>query len=299
MRALLCCAGIALAAASTAGATPVFSVAPGTCPNNAAACSASNDEVTSTLFNIFLINPLNDTTGAYGNLFVPAFNAWNASLPAGRKWSLVAADLNAAATIDVTTYRAYVNEGDNCDEFCGGAEIDINYNWGGGTNNPLPIRDTARVFPFSALWTQSIFTSDKQPGALPGNPYLDNNPNTPGRRFNPPAYPFQETGSSFFDKPAREADNTWMGQAFLMKANYRTRTLTVYDGVGWGFYVQDVPEPATLALSGCGVLGLLLYARRRRQATTRRICSAVIDSGSASRSGFSHCTPTRDAASSI
>ena len=40
-------------------------------------------------------------------------------------------------------------------------------------------------------------------------------------------------------------------------------------------------------------------ARRRRQATTRRICSAVMESGSASRSGFSHCTPSRDAASSI
>ena len=299
MRVLPPLAWIALLALSTVSATPIFTVAPGTCPNNAAACTAANDEVTSTLFNIFLINPLNDTTGAYNNLFVPAFNAWNASLPAGGKWRLVAADLSASATINVSTYRAFVEEGNNCDEFCGGAEIDITYDWGGGANNPLPIRDPARIFPFTALWTQSINTTDKLPGSLPGNPYLDNAPNLPNRQYNPPAYPFQYAGSDFFDKPYREADATWLGQAFLMKANYRTRTLTVYDGVGWGFSVQDVPEPATLALSGGGVLWILIYARRRRQATTRRICSAVIDSGRASRNGFSHCTPSRDAASSI
>jgi hypothetical protein len=285
--------------AASAGATPIFTVAPGACPNSAAACTATNDEVTSTLFNIFLINPLNDTTGAYNNLFVPAFNSWNTSLPANRRWRLVAADLSASASINVTTYRAYVEEGNNCDETCGGAEIDITYNWGGGVNNPLPLSDPTRVFPFSALWTQSINTTSKLAGSLPGNPYLDNAPNLPNRRFNPPAYPFQYAGSDFYDKPARDADATWLGQAFIMQANYRTRTLTVYDGVGWGFSVQTVPEPATLALAACSMLGFLIYARRRKQATTRRICSAVIDSGNASRSGLSHCTPRRDATSSI
>jgi hypothetical protein len=250
-----------------AAAAPVFTVAPGACPDNVAACSASNEEVTSTLFNIFLINPLDDTTGAYKNLFVPAFDSWNASRPAGRKWSLFAADLSAAASINVTTYRAFVDEGDDCDEFCGGAEIRITYDWGGGVNNPLPIRDTTRIFPFTAMWTQSIRASDKPAGALPGNPYLDNNPNTPGRMYNPPAYPFQYEGSSFYDKPDRDADSIWQGQAFLMKANYRTRTLTVYDGVGWGFYVQAVPEPSTLALCGLVPLGMIIFARRRRQSS--------------------------------
>jgi hypothetical protein len=264
-------AWIALLAIPAVRATPVFTVAPGACPNNAGACSATNDEVTSNLFNIFLINPLNDTTGAYKNLFVPAFNSWNASRPANSKWRLVAADLSNTASINVTTYRAYVNEGDNCDEFCGGAEIDISYTWGGGSNDPLPIRDLAHILPFNAMWTQSINTTDKLAGSLPGNPYLDNAPNLPNRQYNPPAYPFQYQGSSFYDKPSREADATWLGQAFLMQANYRTRTLTVFDGVGWGFSIQDVPEPATLACSGIGLLTLLVYAVRRRQATTRRI----------------------------
>lgn len=252
----------ALLTSSAANATPVFTVAADACPNQVSQCSATNGEVTSTLFNIFLINPLNDTTGAYSNLFVPAFNAWNAARPANSKWRLVAADLSNTAAINVTDYRAFVDEGADCDEFCGGAEINITYKFG-GTNDPLPIFNTDRIFPFTAMWTQSIRTTDKLPGSLPGNPYLDNAPNLPGAQFNPPAYPFQYAGSEFFDKPFRDADATWLGQAFLMKANYRTRTLTVYDGVGWGFFVQDVPEPATLALSGLGMLSILLYARRR------------------------------------
>ena len=61
-------------------ATPIFNVVAGQCPNNPAVCTATNGVVRSTLFNIFLINPLKDTTGAYANLFTPAFNSWNSSL---------------------------------------------------------------------------------------------------------------------------------------------------------------------------------------------------------------------------
>ncbi len=247
---------------SAGRATPVFNVVAGQCPNNPALCSATNGEVTSTLFNIFLINPLNDTTGAYANLFTPAFNAWNAAQPANRKWTLVPADLSATAQISVTTYQAFVEDG-SCDgdPECGGAEIDISYTQGNARD---PFALNGNFYPWTGVWAQSVNVfpaTDKPAGAQPGNPYLDNN-NPADRVRNPPLYPYQEVGSSFFDQPSRDAEASWQGQAFLTKANYRTRTLTVYDGVGWGFNVT-VPEPAGVALFGFGLAGLIAYGRRR------------------------------------
>src|SRR5579862_1359121 len=158
-------------------ATPVFNVVAGQCPNTPALCSATNGDVTSTLFNIFLINPLDDTTGAYANLFTPAFNAWNAAQPANRKWTLVAADLSSTAQITVTDYQAFV-EDNSCDgdPECGGAEIDISYTQGNVATDPFAL--TGPFHPWNAVWAQSVnvFPANSKPaGAQPGNPYLDNN----------------------------------------------------------------------------------------------------------------------------
>ena len=264
MRRALLFGGIVLTV-SLAQANPSFDVVAGQCPKNPFLCSKSNGVVTSTLFNIFLIDPLNDTTGAYANLFTPAFNAWNAAQPAGQKWTLTPADLSNNAGILVTQYRAYVDE-PRCNVIdCGGAEIDISYTRGGG-NDPLPIITT--INSWNAVWSQSVFTNKKRAGSQPGNPYLDNDrPN--GRQRNPPAYPYQSAGSSFYDKPGRIADASWQGQAFLTTANYTTRTLTVYDGVGWGFVVEKVPEPASVILVALGLVGCVLIGRRKKTGALR------------------------------
>jgi PEP-CTERM motif len=51
-------------------------------------------------------------------------------------------------------------------------------------------------------------------------------------------------------------------QVFLAKDNTTTKTLTIYDGVWWGYQAVSVPEPSTwiLLVSGCGIVA---FARRR------------------------------------
>ena len=78
-------------------------------------------------------------------------------------------------------------------------------------------------------------TSDKRAKSLPGNPYLDNATDTKNPDLGPLAYPFQYATSFFYDKPNRNATAIWIGDAYITTANYTTRTLTVYDGVEWGF----------------------------------------------------------------
>lgn len=257
-------------AVNPAQASPIFNVAPGQCPNNPAVCVATTDTLQTTLFNIFLINPLDDTTGAYANLFAPAFTSWNNSLPVAQRWTLVPSDLSNSARLTVSTYRALAGAGDdNCGNAAlGCGEIQIGYTPGAG--DPTLIANAAAITSGNAIWSQSIFSTTKIPGALPGNPYLDN-ASPADRKLNPPAYPYQYDGtgpvpaSGFYDNASRPINNSWQGQAFLSTANYTTRTLTVYDGVGWGFYVQAVPEPTTFVLLGLGLVACSIFGQWKRR----------------------------------
>src|SRR5579872_1134111 len=88
----IACAGISVATAS-----PILDIAPNTCPAQQAACSTTNGQVSVNLFNLFLIDPTNDTTGAYTNLFKRAFDNWNATLAPGQKWTIVPESLSPTA----------------------------------------------------------------------------------------------------------------------------------------------------------------------------------------------------------
>jgi hypothetical protein len=59
-------------------------------------------------------------------------------------------------------------------------------------------------------------------------------------------------------------------RAFLSKADFEARELTIYDGVHYGFALdaQAVPEPATVLLTLSGLLDV--RAGRRKHHTTRR-----------------------------
>jgi hypothetical protein len=265
-----------VASIAVANAAPILTVGAGACPANPDACSQTNGIVTATLFNLFYIDPSNDTTGAYTNLFKLAFDTWNAAQPPFRRWSLVALSLSNTATLEVDVYRAFIGEGDHCDpDVCGGAEIDVRYTKGNAAD-PRAITDPNNIDSFDAVWSQSILTNDKRDAGLPGNPYLDGNPML---RLGPPVYPFQYEGSSLYDKPSRDADSIWLGQSFLTQAYYTNRVLIVYGGIGWGFYVQSggggevpapVPEPSMTLLFACAAIGCMWRGR-----ALARICGTL------------------------
>jgi len=243
-------------------AAPVFNIGPNACPTALAACQASNQFVVANLFTPVLLTS-SDISGGILNDFQSAFNSWNSSLAAGSKWTLQTAELSDTAILTLDIYRAYVNDGPGCGDHCGGAEIDITYIPGAPTDPP-GIIDPKHIGAADAVWSQSVSTNQKRDPSLPGNPYLDNAPDTPNPELGPPAYPFQYTGSSFYDKPGRDATAIWIGDAYISTADYTSRVLTVYDGVEWGFTVTPVPEPATILLSAFGLLLVLVFRRRRK-----------------------------------
>jgi len=235
----------------------------GQCDNGSAACVATQGNTVATAYDIKDLTP---GAGANWTNFQSAFNSWNASLAAANQWTLATADPSAEAIFNVTIYRAYVNEG--CGPTCGGAEIEVKWQNGGAA--PNPIANANSIQANEAIWSQSISTNQKRVPSLPGNPYLDNAPGTPGAQLGPPAYPFQYDGSDFYDKPSRDAYAWWLADLWLSTADYTARVLTVYDGIEWGFTVET-PLPAAwtmmlIALSGFGVVAG--YRRRKQKPGT-------------------------------
>ena len=248
-----CWAFAAVAIYPIARATPILEIAPTACPNNPAACTATNGVVTAGLLTPDLIT----TPDTLLNDFTAAFKNWDTT----GAWTLKEAQLSNTAILDITVYQAYVDQGPGCGVTCGGAEIDITYTPGAATDPPA-ITNTSNIRPGNAVWSQAIDTNAKRDPSLPGDPYLDNAPGTPNRNAGPPAYPYQYVGSSFYDKPGRDATAIWIGDAYISTINYRTKTITIYDGVEWGFTVTPAPEPSTLAMFALGAVGLALYRRR-------------------------------------
>ena len=269
---------VALSGSLDAHASSLLNIADGQCGGTGgdSQCSKSNAVVTATAMAITEIQPVTGNQG-WTN-FQAAFNSWNATLAVGSKWNLVVGTLAPETVLEfnVTLYRAYVQEGGSgpgscsADPHCGGAEIQVSYT-PHGEGAPTPITNSNSISAANAIRAQSISTNQKRDPSLPGNPYLDNAPGTPGADLGPPAYPFQydgtggSTASMLYDKPSRDDYAVWTADAWLSTVDYASKTLTVYDGLEWGFTVAaPLPATWTVMLTGLAGFGFVAYRRKRQ-----------------------------------
>lgn len=181
-------------------------------------------------------------------------NAWNTVLP--REWDPAGWTLNWStepldAVLNITTYGAFnYKPGDpQYGSFYAGAEIRIEW---------TPSADQQDLKWIQALHTNRTRYTGKQW-------YLDIATFTKDR---PPVYPYQYADLRFYDKPSRwcEADQHifWDAYLYLARVDRTAMSVTVYEGVCWGFTIDCLPVPEPSGLLAFAGGGWMLLALRRR-----------------------------------
>lgn len=128
----------------------------------------------------------------------------------------------------ITKYDAY----NDCNP--GGAEFDMEYHPAPGDPNPI-------------TWCQGIFTNHRRGGAV-GRwaSYMDVIRDTDPSTAAPPAYPYQYTDQSFYDKPSRPCPAggyiVWVAEVYATVLDYAAQNMIIYDGVEWGFIYSCYPR---------------------------------------------------------
>lgn len=207
---------------------------------------------------------------------------------AAHGWTINTATLDGGISLD--TYRPWVNTEPAITQ---GVFTDVaipNNNYGGATIGLHydPSTDDMSNDPRGGAvhWVQVVHTTDAsgygtangvQDGAYWN--YIDNGYNyTQANNYTTvaPQNPFYDSGywansDDFVDVPSRLLSSMadWEAQVFIatwqpVDENDRTQggTITLYDGVWWGF--QVVPEPTTWVLGSIGGVFFLIVARRRK-----------------------------------
>lgn len=220
---------------------------------------------TTAYFDTMTLSDQNDTM--LSALFQSAFTAWNAT-GGGQGWTLnFGGDL--AGTYSVTTAQALqFGAGGavaNANVALGGLEIEVGV---GGITLPTPGMGE------DIVWIQGLYDNYLLDGSIVTSFYeMDVSTDPCGGVTGitcPPAYPFQYGDNKFYDRPrasyvAGSTQAFFDANAFLAVRNTATSTITVYDGISYGFQNYVSPEPGTWILL-CSGLGLVLVrARRRRQ----------------------------------
>jgi len=175
--------------------------------------------------------------------FKKSFDAWNATNAAGSKWTLVNGGALPGGKFEVDIFRALA------EYFRGGVEIDVLWSdYDGADRNEF-------------YWSQGIYDNYSPATGDFISPIYKMDVNA-AENFKPPLYPFQYTDRSFYDKPEGPWPNAFfLAEAFLSKADYTNRMLTIYEGLQYGF-VLSVPEPSSIALFGFGLLTVMVLRKR-------------------------------------
>ncbi len=130
---------------------------------------------------------------------------------------------------------------------------------------------TEKMYGFNAGGGYTYFVDDFYAGNAPSkngtmNPTYDGGYTITGSGANTVYTPkgYLANPTAFIDTPNSPLTNGLDDefQVFLATDNTTTKTLTIYDGVWWGYQAASVPEPSTwiLLVSGCGIVA---FARRR------------------------------------
>lgn len=180
-----------------------------------------------------------------------AFAAWNSMNPVSGKWTLVDGGNLPGGKLEVTTFRAIVGAS------TGGMEINVNWTYNGADKGDY-------------FWAQGLLSD-----------YTVSPPSSDGLYFKmdvkaagcdntdllkkcPPLYPYQYADRSFYDQPTGPMPSAqWEAWDFLSKTNFTNRTLTIYEGIYYGYTLSasPVPEPRTYAMMLAGLI--MLVAMRR------------------------------------
>jgi len=196
--------------------------------------------------------------------FQNAWNAWNAAQPVGSQWTLATSSflIPDALTINVSQFDAQSFHGANHtpNVGVGGVEVSIEWSYGG----PEPVDDL--------YWSQGLFLN-YNPGSyalVPGFSAMDvasfNNLVVGGNVWSEPYYPYQYVDQSYYDFAKAPYDTGFFeADAFLSKADFDTRTLTIYDGVHYGFYLYATPEPASWALMAMALVAATIVMTRKQR----------------------------------
>lgn len=186
-------------------------------------------------------------------------SAWGVALPEGWNpalWTLQWSTTPLDAVLNITTHRAVNYTPDdplyNPAYYAG---VEINIDW------------TPTAAQQNLKWIQAIhtnrprYTFERYLDILPLRPPADQ----------PPAYPYSYSDYHFYDKPRRvcEPDQHifWSAYLYLADIDRVGRTVTIYEGVHWGYTLDCVPVPelpgVVVLIAGVGPVLVLLRARRR------------------------------------
>jgi hypothetical protein len=140
------------------------------------------------------------------------------------------------------------------------------------TNFVFGANDPMKKFGYDAGGGVTYFIDNFYPGNAPAgngtmNPTYDggynvvNNPDG-SKTYNPKG--FAGNNLAFIDVPSLPLTDGLFAQfqTFLAKDDLANQTLTIYDGVWWGFQVSTAPEPSTWICFLAGT-GAIIFVRRR------------------------------------
>jgi hypothetical protein len=210
-----------------------------------------------------------------GSLFGQAFAAWNAT-GGGQGWSLFDGTADGVddlgGTMSVTTFTT---EAFDDDPYLGGLTIRVNPNGLTLANgDPLPALPAGEAY----VWAQGLYDNYLLDGATVapffemdiadatgGDCQTNGNGGNGGDPACAPAYPFQNSAGNanlFYDQPGANLGQFFAAEAFFSVIDYTNKSLTIYDGVDYGF-VNYAPEPGTWTLC-LAALGAVVFKRCRK-----------------------------------